>query len=155
MGSGVKEIVPHQAFMTKDGYVMVAAGNDNLFPKLAVVLGRPEWITDPRFSGNVLRVQNRERLIPMIQEIFATRPTADWLAQLAAAGVPCSPLQTVDQVVVDPQAGATGMIQRAPDLDMHLVGLPLSFNQRRPPFRNEAPTLKDGVESVLEAHAAR
>lgn len=155
MGSGVLEIVPHQTFATKDGYVMVAAGNDNLFPKLAQLLGHPEWVGDPRFCSNVARVQNRAALVPMIQEVFVSRPTSEWLAGLNAAGVPCSPLQTVDQVVIDPQTEATGMIQAAPGTDMNLVGLPLSFNGERPPFRFIAPPLGDDQESVLKAHATR
>jgi crotonobetainyl-CoA:carnitine CoA-transferase CaiB-like acyl-CoA transferase len=142
MGSGVKEIVPHQAFATADGHIMVAAGNDNLFPKLAVLLGRPEWILDARFSGNVARVENRAALIPQIEEAFLTRTTAAWLEQLAAVGVPSSPLQTVDQLIRDPQAIATEMIQQAPDVDLQLVGLPLQFNGKRPPLRNLAPTIK-------------
>jgi crotonobetainyl-CoA:carnitine CoA-transferase CaiB-like acyl-CoA transferase len=155
MGSGVKEIVPHQAFATSDGYVMVAAGNDNLFPKLAALLGHPEWILDARFSGNVERVQNRLALIPLIQDILVRRPTSEWLTKLAAAGGPCSPLQTVDQVVADPQALATGMIQTSPGGDMQLVGLPLSFDGRRTSFRSEAPTIDQGNDRMPRAYVAQ
>ncbi len=153
MGSGIQEIVPHQAFSTRDGHIMVAAGNDNLFPKLTTMLGHPEWISDPRFSGNVARVENRSVLIPMLQAIFLTRTSSEWLPLLDAAGVPCSPLQTVGQVVDDPQTKALEMIQQAPDLDMQLVGLPLSFNGRRPQFRKRAPRTGEHNEQVLKVYA--
>jgi crotonobetainyl-CoA:carnitine CoA-transferase CaiB-like acyl-CoA transferase len=67
MGSGVAEIVPHQAFETADGHVMVAAGNDNLFRTLAKLLEQPELSGDPRFATNSKRVENRHTLIPILQ----------------------------------------------------------------------------------------
>src|ERR1041385_507153 len=88
MGSGVAEIVPHQAFPVSDGYIMVAAGNDNLFGALAKVLERPELATDARFATNSKRVENRHTLIPMLEGIFRARSGAEWLARLDAAGVP-------------------------------------------------------------------
>ena len=92
MGSGVTEIVPHQAFETADGHVMVAAGNDNLFRTLATLLERPELSSDPRFATNSRRVENRHTLIPLLQAIFHERPTAEWLAKLDSAGVPAARL---------------------------------------------------------------
>lgn len=149
MGSGTVEIVPHQAFRTRDGYMMVAAANDNLFARLAAMLGHPEWAADPRFRTNEARVAHRSVVIGMLQDAFNARPTAEWLPLLDAAGVPSSPLQTVDQVVEDPQAKAVGMIQRAPDLDMALVGLPLSFDGQKPAFRRRAPRIGEHNEELL------
>jgi crotonobetainyl-CoA:carnitine CoA-transferase CaiB-like acyl-CoA transferase len=141
MGSGVAEIVPHQAFETADGHVMVAAGNDNLFRTLAGVLQRPEFASDPRFSSNSKRVENRRTLIPLLQEIFHGKPTAEWLTRLDAAGVPAAPIQSVDQVVAAEQTKALDILQKAPDLDLTLVGLPLEFDGVRPPYRFSAPKL--------------
>jgi crotonobetainyl-CoA:carnitine CoA-transferase CaiB-like acyl-CoA transferase len=141
MGSGVTEIVPHQAFESADGHVMVAAGNDNLFRTLAKLLERPELSSDPRFATNSKRVENRHTLIPLLQGIFHGRPTAEWLARLDAAGVPAAPIQSVDQVVAAEQTKALGILQKAPDLDLTLVGLPLEFDGVRPPYRFSAPTL--------------
>ena len=152
MGSGVAEIVPHQAFATSDGYIMVAAGNDNLFPRLAHILERPDWLQDERFLDNVARVKNRAALIPLIQNIFVTRPSETWLQMLDAGGVPASPLQTVDQVVNDPQTAALGIIQRVPDLEMQLLGLPLSFNGVRPPLRRRAPEPGEHNHQILKPH---
>jgi crotonobetainyl-CoA:carnitine CoA-transferase CaiB-like acyl-CoA transferase len=141
MGSGVNEIVPHQAFESADGHVMVAAGNDNLFRTLAKLLERPQLADDVRFATNSKRVENRHTLIPMLQEIFHTKPTAEWLTRLDAVGVPAAPIQSVDQVVASEQTKALGILQKAPDLDLTLVGLPLEFDGVRPPYRFSAPTL--------------
>jgi crotonobetainyl-CoA:carnitine CoA-transferase CaiB-like acyl-CoA transferase len=141
MGSGVAEIVPHQAFATADGHVMVAAGNDNLFRTLAKVLEHPELSADPRFASNSKRVENRHTLIPIVQELFHQKPSAEWLARLDAAGVPAAPIENVAQVAASPQTAALGMLQKAPDLDMTLAGLPLEFDGVRPPYRFSAPTL--------------
>lgn len=141
MGSGIAEIVPHQAFPTRDGYMMVAAGNDSLFRKLATELGFPGWSDDPRFATNDGRVRNRVELIAEMERIFTTRPSAEWAARLDAAGVPNAPIQSVDQVVAHPQTEALGIVQCAPGLDMRLVGLPLSFDGVRPAFRRVAPDL--------------
>src|ERR1044072_7041325 len=76
MGSGVAEIVPHQAFPTSDGYIMVAAGNDNLFRALCDAL-HFGLATDPRFATNSKRVENRRALIPMLEVIFPAQPSAE------------------------------------------------------------------------------
>jgi crotonobetainyl-CoA:carnitine CoA-transferase CaiB-like acyl-CoA transferase len=141
MGSGVAEIVPHQAFATTDGHVMVAADNDSLFRALAALLGRSELADDARFATNSARVSNRRVLIPMLEEVFGTRPTAHWLSGLEEVGVPVAPILSTDQVVASPQTAALGMLQRAPDLDLTLVGLPVEFDGVRPPFRRSAPKL--------------
>ena len=134
MGSGVTEIVPHQAFPTSDGYIMVAAGNDNLFRALCGAIEQ-DFAADPRFATNSKRVENRRTLIPMLEEIFRARPSAEWQSRLDAAGVPAAPIENVAQVVASPQTAALGMLQKAPDLDMTLAGLPLEFDGVRPPYR--------------------
>src|SRR5436305_1026772 len=155
MGSGVAEIVPHQAFATTDGHVMVAAGNDNLFRALAKVLERPELAADPRFATNSKRVQNRHTLIPILQELFHGKPRAEWLARLDAAGVPAAPIENVAQVAASPQTAALGMLQKAPDLDMTLAGLPLEFDGVRPPYRVSAPTLGEHNDLLSEPPLAK
>jgi len=151
-GSGCAEIVPHQAFRTSDGFVMVAAGNNNLFPRLATALGLPELQADPLFASNILRVQNRTALVPVLQAAFLNRTTSEWLEILDAAGVPCSPLQNVDELIQDPQTQALGMIQETADKSMALVGLPLSFDGVRPPLRNRAPKTGEHNKEIFQSH---
>ena len=139
LGSGVTEIVPHQAFPTADGYIMVAAGNDNLFGALCRALERAELAHDPRFATNSKRVENRRTLVPMLEDIFRTRPSSEWLARLDAAGVPAAPIENVAQVVASPQTAALGMLQKDPQRDLTLTGLPLEFDGARPRYRATAP----------------
>jgi crotonobetainyl-CoA:carnitine CoA-transferase CaiB-like acyl-CoA transferase len=155
MGSGVAEIVPHQAFATADGHVMVAAGNDNLFRALAKLLERPELATDARFASNSKRVENRHTLIPLLQELFHAKPSAEWLARLDAAGVPAAPIENVAQVAASAQTQALGILQKAPDIDMTLAGLPLEFDGQRPPYRFSAPTLGEHNDILCEPPAAK
>jgi len=148
-GSGVDMIVPYQAFAASDGYMMVAAGNDNLFRRLCAALDRPGLAEDPRFRTNGDRVVHRAELVPILSEIFAARPRAEWAKLLEAAGIPNGPIHTLDQVVADAQTRALGMIQKRPDSDLELVGLPLSFDGARPPFTKPAPALGEDNETVF------
>jgi len=140
-GSGVDMIVPYQAFAAADGHMMVAAGNDNLFRRLAAVLDRPDLAEDPRFRGNKDRVVNRQELVPILSEIFATRPRTEWARLLDQAGIPNGPINTLDQVVADPQTQALGIIQRKAGSELGLVGVPLSFDGVRPALERTAPAL--------------
>jgi crotonobetainyl-CoA:carnitine CoA-transferase CaiB-like acyl-CoA transferase len=147
-GSGVEQIVPYQAFASADGHIMVAAGNDNLFRRLCTAIGRPGLAEDSRFRTNSDRVVNRRTLIPVLSELFATQPLAVWAARLDAAGIPNGPIQTVDQVVVDPQTAALGIIQQFGSIS--LVGLPLSFGGSRPPFAKLAPRLGEDNPEIID-----
>ena len=154
-GSGVEMIVPYQAFAASDGYLMVAAGNDNLFCRLCAVVARPDLAEDPRFQTNKDRVVNRAALIAILDDIFAAQPIVEWEARLDAAGIPNGPMQTVDQVVGDAQTAALGIIQQSPVKDwvsnpLSLVGLPLSFDGVRPPFAKAAPALGEDNATVAD-----
>jgi crotonobetainyl-CoA:carnitine CoA-transferase CaiB-like acyl-CoA transferase len=144
-GSGIAQIVPYQAFAASDGALMVAAGNDGLFRRLAEAVGRPSLAEDLRYRRNEDRVRHRDSLIAMLEGVFATEPTAFWRERLDAAGIPNAPIRSLDEVVADPQTAALGIIQRWPEHAardaLELVGLPLSFDGVRPPFAKPAPRL--------------
>ncbi|HMD63716.1 MAG TPA: CoA transferase [Stellaceae bacterium] len=146
-GSGVEQIVPYQAFAAADGHIMVAAGNDNLFRRLCNAIGRSGLAEDPRFRTNGDRVVNRRALIPILSDLFASRPLADWAARLDAAGIPNGPIQTVDQVAADGQTAALGIIQQSRSIS--LVGLPLSFDGARPPLAKLAPRLGEDNPEIV------
>jgi crotonobetainyl-CoA:carnitine CoA-transferase CaiB-like acyl-CoA transferase len=148
-GSGVDMIVPYQAFAASDGYMMVAAGNDNLFRRLCAALDRPGLAEDPRFRTNGDRVVHRAELVPILSEIFAARPRREWAKRLEAAGIPNGPIHTLDQVVADAQVQALGIVQKRPGSDLELVGLPLSFDGARPAFTKAAPALGEDNKTVL------
>ena len=148
-GSGVDMIVPYQAFAASDGYMMVAAGNDNLFRRLCGALDRPGLADDARFHTNGDRVVHRAELVPILSEIFVARPREEWARRLEAAGIPNGPIHTLDQVAADAQVRALGILQKRPGSDLELVGLPLSFDGARPAFTKAAPALGEDNKAVL------
>ena len=148
--TGSNRVVPFQAFETKTGPLIVAAGNDRLFAKLAAVLGRPEWATDPRFATNAARVEHRDGLLADIEALFATRPKGEWIDRLEAEGVPCAPIHTLPEAVSHPQADALGMILPVPG-DFSLVALPLSFDGARPGIRRPPPSVGEHDGEVAKS----
>lgn len=148
-GSGAASIVPYKGYTTADGEVVVAAGNDGLFAKLARVVGHPEWATDPRFVDNPSRVAHHVELYRMLDDLFAKQPSAHWLEKLEAAGIPCSPVNDMNQMLNHPQTQALQLIQRVPGTEMNFIGLPLSFDGQRPSPRSRPPVLGEHTESLL------
>ena len=113
-GNAHASIVPYQAFATRDGYVVVAVGNDGQFTRLCEVAGRPELAADPRFATNAARVENRAALVPILQALLAARPTRDWVGALEDAGVPCGPINDLAQVFEDPHVRSRGLRVEVP-----------------------------------------
>lgn len=111
-GSGTKVIAPYQAFPTADGHLIIAAGNDNLWQRLCAAIERDELAADPRFVDNPSRVANRPALVEALSEALRTRSTAHWQQVLSAAGVPATPIRTVDEVVEDEQVRAVGILRQ-------------------------------------------
>jgi crotonobetainyl-CoA:carnitine CoA-transferase CaiB-like acyl-CoA transferase len=139
--TGSRRLVVFQGFETKNGPIIIAAGNDRLFAKLAGVIGHPEWASDPRFATNAERIRNRDLIIPEIERIVRERTKGEWIDRLEEVGVPCAPIHGMDEALLHPQTAATGMIQPVPELDFELMGLPLSFDGQRPGIRRPPPTL--------------
>lgn len=142
-GSGVRGIAPYQAYACSDGYLVVAAPNDRLFARLASVLGHPEWTDDARFSSNPLRFENMTALNAVMMPIFESDSRAAWQERLSEKGIPSAPLKTVDEVLENEQVRSLGILQTSEPNGMETVGLPLRFGGRRPPQRNEAPSIGD------------
>jgi crotonobetainyl-CoA:carnitine CoA-transferase CaiB-like acyl-CoA transferase len=140
-GSGTAEIVPYQAFQTSDGWLMIAAGNDNLFRKMCSALGLDSLGNDPAFATNATRVVNRERLIPQIEVSVRRYSTEALGCLLDEAGVPNAPLLGVDQVASHPQTTALEMLGRCENDGIDLVGIPISFDGKRPRAGKAAPSL--------------
>jgi len=155
-GSGVSMIVPYRGYASKDGFIVIAAGNDRLFASLARVLGHAEWIDDPRFRSNPDRVRNQDVLYRWIEELIPARTNREWAAILDEAGVPNAPMQTIAEVLDHPQTKALGMLQASPQGDITLFGLPLSFDGARPAFRRPPPALGAHTGEILgELEAGR
>jgi crotonobetainyl-CoA:carnitine CoA-transferase CaiB-like acyl-CoA transferase len=147
--TGSNRVVPFQGFETKNGPIIVAAGNDRLFAKLALELGRPDWASDPRFTTNAQRFANKAALLPEIEKIMLTRTKGEWLDRLEAAGIPCAPIHNLREVLTEPQTDAVGIIQKVPELDFELIGLPISFDGERPSIRRPPPRLGEHNDQII------
>jgi crotonobetainyl-CoA:carnitine CoA-transferase CaiB-like acyl-CoA transferase len=153
--SGSLAVVIFQAIDTADGQVIVAAANDRLFAKLAVALGRPEWAQDARYRTNAGRHSNKETLIGEVTAIMRKEPSAVWVARLEEAGVPCAPINDMTHMKAHPQTAALGMVQPVPGIGLDLMGLPLSFDGRRPAIATRAPKLGEHNAEVRSPPAGR
>jgi formyl-CoA transferase len=108
-GNAHQNIVPYQVFACADGHLILAVGNDGQFARFCDVAGHAEWARDERFARNESRVRHRGTLVPLVAAVVATRTQHEWLAALEAVGVPCGPINKLDQVFADPQLLARGM----------------------------------------------
>lgn len=142
-GSGQSGIVPYRAYKTADGDLVVAAGNDTLFARLCAMLGHSEWVDDPRFKTNPLRVEHASLLYPMLEACFASDTSATWIERLDKAGVPCAPVQDVAGMLAHPQLKALGLLQAIPSSSIPAIGMPVRFDGQRPAPRRGPPTLND------------
>lgn len=149
-GSGAPGIVPYKAYSTEDGELVIAAGSDGLFKSLSAVVGHPEWKDDPRFIDNPARVANQQELYAMLDSIIASRSTAHWTTALEAAGVPCSPVNNLQQMVEHPQTAALGLVQDVPGTAMRFIGLPLRFDGQRPQPISAPPKLGEHTQRYFK-----
>ncbi len=151
-GSGTQMIVPYEAFPTADGYVILAAGSDGLFAKACEALGLPQAARDPRFVDNPARVRNRKALYDLIAGATQTEATTHWVTRLRRAGVPCAPILSVDQVAVEPQTEASGMVLRCPHpriSEYRSVALPLQWDGERHGIARVPPLLGEHTAEIL------
>ena len=153
LGNAHTNIVPYQDFPTADGDFILTVGNDSQFRKFAEVAGRPEWVDDPRFATNKLRVANRSELVPLIRQATVFKTTAQWVAQLEAVGVPCGPINDLAQVFADPQVQARGLAMQLPHALAGLVpqvASPIRLSKTPVEYRNAPPLLGEHTRQVLE-----
>ena len=151
-GNAHPSIVPYQDFPTADGELLLTVGNDQQFRRFCAVVGRPEWAEDPRFASNAARVAHRVELVALIRQRTVFRTTADWMAVLEAAGVPCGPVNDLAQVFADPQVQARGLRVELPHGlggSLAQVASPLRLSASPVDYRNAAPLLGADSEAVL------
>jgi crotonobetainyl-CoA:carnitine CoA-transferase CaiB-like acyl-CoA transferase len=132
--------------------VMIAAGSDALFARLAAALRSPELTRDPRFVDNPSRVTNRAALVDAITRLTSSRKVTDLLDALHAAGVPSAPILRVDQVMEEAQTRESGMLVAAPHprhADYRSIGLPVQWDGTRPAVRRVPPRLGEHDADVL------
>jgi crotonobetainyl-CoA:carnitine CoA-transferase CaiB-like acyl-CoA transferase len=151
-GNGHPNIVPYQAFRASDGFFAFAAGNDGQWRKFCQAVDRGEWAEDPRFATNGDRVGNRRELLPLLSDLFASRPAGAWIELCESIGIPSAPINTVDQVFEDPQVKARGMRQSAqhPSAgEVPMVGSPLCIPTAPVQIRHAPPRLGEHTVDIL------
>jgi len=152
-GNAHPNIVPYQDFPTADGRIALAVGSDGQFARLAAALDHPEWGEDPRFAKNRDRVANRDVLVAMLEAQFARHDTGHWEAILHAAGVPCGPIQSTDEVFADPQTVARNLslkMQRDGGESVPQVASPLRLGGTPPVYHRAPPRFGEHTDEVLQ-----
>ena len=161
LGNAHPNIVPYQDFPTADGDFILTVGNDGQFRKFAEVAGEPQWADDPRFLTNKLRVAHRAELIPLIRQATVFKTTAQWVSELERVGVPCGPINDLEQVFADPQVQARGLALSLPHAlggSVPQVASPIRLSETPVEYRSAPPLLGEHTDMVLETllglHAA-
>jgi CoA:oxalate CoA-transferase len=153
LGARHPSITPFEAFATGDGHVIIAAGNDALFAKLCKALGRDALVSNPLFATNTLRTQHQPALKSEIEQATVAKTTAEWLAILEAAGVPCGPINTIDKALGDPQVLARNMVVHMHDAavgDLKIAGNPIKMSSfPDPATRAPAPDMDGDRAAIL------
>jgi crotonobetainyl-CoA:carnitine CoA-transferase CaiB-like acyl-CoA transferase len=156
LGSSHPSLSPYRTFKCRDGqWVFIAGANDRFWQRLAPALGLPEMVTDPRFAKNIERVKNRRELEAALEAAIARHDREPLLTMLEAAGVPATPVNTVQQVMEDAQTAARSMIERVvhPRLgEIPVVGTPVKFSRMRPGVRRPAPQQGEHTDEILAEH---
>ncbi len=150
-GSHHPTIVPYQTFVTKDGFLNVSVGNDEIFRRFCEALGRPELARDARFAANPGRVENRAQLEPLLESIFRTRTTSEWQWALDEHAVPAGPVYRISEITRNPQVRSRGMVLELPHPKAGTI------RQFGPPFRSRheraphtpPPLLGEHTDDVL------
>jgi crotonobetainyl-CoA:carnitine CoA-transferase CaiB-like acyl-CoA transferase len=153
MGSQHPTIVPYQAFETQNGYVVVAVASQAIWKRFCQALGMTKLARDPRFSTNADRVKNRSLLGEILEPVFRSGPTADWVQQMEAHDIPAAPINDIATVMNAPLTWACGIVQAAahPTVGkVQLLNTPLRFSQAGTMRLHAPPALSEHTESILD-----
>ncbi|MBN1319167.1 MAG: CoA transferase [Anaerolineales bacterium] len=152
MGSAHHSLTPYKAYKAKDDYLILAVGNDAQWGRLCRALERPELAQDPRFITNVERLANRNKQDEILEDIFSRYMAADLIERIMAAGIPCGPINKVDQIVADPQVEHLGIINDVPHSfipDLKLPGIPVHFSRTPGEIQGPPPLLGEHTDRIL------
>lgn len=152
LGNEHANIVPYQTFITKNGEMVIAVGNDEQFKKLCEVIGKPKLAKDPRFATNPNRVKNRNELIPILQRAFLEKETKEWKEKCDENNIPCGPIQNLKEVHTDPQLNHRNMFI---DFDhptagpIQVIGSPLKLSRTPVTYRYHPPDHGEHNDEIL------
>lgn len=143
--------VPTNAYATADGHINVAAVGDTIYRRFCECIGAPELADDPDYVSGGRRYRNRAALNDRVAAILKTRSSADWIDVLNAAGVPCGPINSIDQTFADPQVRHLDMARRVEDdgPDLTLVGQPIQMGDLDPALRHRIAPKGEHTDDIL------
>lgn len=152
LGTAHPSITPFQAFRTKDNWIVIPIGNDNLWNKFSDAIRHPELKERKEFKTNKLRTENKKKLIPIIEKIIRERTTREWLKIFEEHGIPSSPINTIDRIVNDPHINYRDMLVELnqPDIGkIKIAGSPLKLSETPGRVYSHAPLLGENTKEVL------
>lgn len=149
LGTAFASIVPYRTFPTSDREIAIAVASDKLWNAFCPAMGRPDLAAHPDYCSNALRVKNRAVLEPLLAKIFRGATAAEWTRRLGDAGVPCSPVRTLQEVAEGPQAAARGMF--VPVDGFAVTGPPVKMSASPGRVRTAAPRLGEHTREALAA----
>jgi crotonobetainyl-CoA:carnitine CoA-transferase CaiB-like acyl-CoA transferase len=152
LGSAHFSLAPYQAFQTKDGYVIIAVGNDRLFAKLCKGLGAATLLEDERFQSNALRVRNRKELAKLLEKRTRQYESSELVELMDQSGVPCAPVQTIDQVLNHEQVAEREMVLACDYPGVGPVSMlrsPFRFSESEVKLERRPPLLSEHAEEIL------
>src|SRR5919201_1478329 len=144
--------IPTGVFETSDGHINIAAAGEDIYARFCRAIERPDLLTDARFATSRARSKNRDALMDVLMPVTRQKTSAEWVALLNEAGVPCGPIYRIDESFADPQVKHLAMAQPVHSSvlgDLTILGHPVSWGDTRNPIRSPAPELGQDNEDVL------
>jgi formyl-CoA transferase len=151
-GTAHESIVPYQVFRTKDRPISIAVANQKLWVNFCKLVGKEDWLNDPRFESNAERVKNRDVLLPLIGKMFAGKTCDEWMERLVGASIPCGPVNDMQHLFADPQVRHRDMIAEVPHPTigtLRLTGIPIKYSETPGAIRLHPPLLGEHTTEVL------
>ena len=152
LGNQHPNIAPYQEFPTKDGYLILAVGNDPTFERFCKAFGQEALLADPRFATNPIRVQNRQLVTDTLTPVMKSKTTAEWIDALEALKIGCGPINTLEQVFADPHVQAREMVVEMAHCSgetVKVIANPVKLSATPPSYRSPPPVLGEHTEDVL------
>jgi len=152
LGNQHPNIAPYQEFPTKDGYLILAVGNDPTFERFCKAFGQEALLADPRFATNPIRVQNRQLVTDTLTPVMKSKTTAEWIDALEALKIGCGPINTLEQVFADPHVQAREMVvemAHGSGETVQVIANPVKLSATPPSYRSAPPILGEHTNAVL------
>jgi crotonobetainyl-CoA:carnitine CoA-transferase CaiB-like acyl-CoA transferase len=152
LGNQHPNIAPYQEFPTKDGYIILAVGNDPTFERFCKAFGQEALLADPRFATNPIRVQNRQLVTDTLTPVMKSKTTAEWIDALEALKIGCGPINTLEQVFADPHVQAREMVvemAHGSGETVKVIANPVKLSATPPSYRSAPPVLGEHTNAVL------